>query len=115
MPPISQFKNANKTSVANGSWTVVYTAPAAKASYIIELDIACVGASGVQASVRIYDSSAATNTFLVKAAPIPVGSSLQVVDTQKIVLEALDRIEVTCDTAGEVVDVLCSLIEDVNS
>jgi hypothetical protein len=115
MAPISQFKNANKTGVANGSWTQVYTAPSSKASYIIELDIACVGASGVQASVRVYDSSATLNTYLVKAAPVPVGSSLQVVDTQKIVLESLDRIEVTCDTVGETVDVICSLIEDVNS
>lgn len=114
MTVISKFKNSNKVGIAN-AWTTVYTAPSLKDSYVIELDISCVGTTGVQVSVRVSDSSAGTASYVVKAATIPLGASLQVVDTQKIVLETGDHIDVICDTSGQVVDVICSVIEDVNN
>ena len=118
-----QFKNRIKAgagSVAGtGSakiptWTNVYSAPAAATSYLIELDIACTGNTGVQVSVRVVDSSTSTTAHLVKNAPVPQGSSLKVIDGQKIVLEPGDSIEVKCETEDESVDVIASLVEDVN-
>lgn len=115
MTAIGQFKNAMKKSVGNTSSTI-YTAPAG-AAYLIECDVACTGDSGVQISVSLVDSSAPENeqeVFLVKNAPVPTGSSIQVIDGQKVVLESGDSIKVKCETAGQTVDVVLSLVENVN-
>lgn len=114
MAPISQFKNAIKSGIGN-SWETIYEPPAGKDSYIIELDVSSTGTTGVQISVRVYDLSTGVSSYLVKNAPVPLGAALQVIDGQKIVLEAGDRLEVICDTPGEEVDVIGSLIEDVNN
>lgn len=110
----SLFKNAVKSSVGN-SFETLYTAPVGKASYLIQLDVASVGSTGIQITVRIHDSSEAETVNLVKSAPIPLGAALQIIDGQKIVLEAGDYIEIKCDTVGETVDAILSLVEDVNS
>jgi hypothetical protein len=106
------FKNAIKTGV-NNTWTQVYASPATKTSYLIQCDVANIANSGVQISIRVKDNSTSTYAFLVKNAPVPVGSSIQVIDGQKIVLESLDALELICDTTGSTVDVVVSLIEDV--
>ena len=122
-----QFKNAIKPGVGktvdgqgelvNDGFTVVYTTPntvASFASYVIECDIACVSDSGVQVSVRVKKADG-TKAHVIKNAPVPVGSSIQIIDGQKIVLESGDSLEVMCETAGEEVDVIVSLVENVNS
>ena len=114
MAPISKFKNAIESSIGN-SYTILYTAPAGKDSYLIELDVASTGNTGVQVSVRVHDASTSVTAHIVKAAPVPVGSALQVISGQKIVLEEGDYIELICDTPGEEVDAVLSLIEDVNN
>jgi hypothetical protein len=118
---IGEFKNSNFPGIPygihtdpNNGFTTIYTAPAGKASYIIQLDIASTGNTGVQISVRVVDASAANSALLVKNAPVPVGSAIQIIDGQKVVLEEGDKLEVRCDTSGETVDAICSLVEDVN-
>lgn len=112
MAALGIFKNAIKNSIGN-TWTQVYAAPSAKTSYLIQCDVANVANSGVQISIRLKDNSTSTYAFLVKNAPVPVGSSIQVIDGQKIVLEAQDALELICDTSGSTVDVVVSIIEDV--
>lgn len=112
--PISKFKNAIKVSVGN-SYQTIYTAPANKDSYVIELDVSTTGTTGVQITARLRDVSAAATAHIVKGAPIPLGSALQVIDGQKIVLEQGDYIELKCDTPGETVDAIISVVEDVNN
>lgn len=114
MAVISKFKNAVRAAVGT-SFVTLYTAPVGKDSCLIELDIASTGNTGVQTTVRIVDVSAGQTANIVRGAPVPVGSALQVIDGQKIVLEAGDYIEVKCDTSGETIDAILSLIEDVNS
>jgi len=101
-----------KQSVGVTSAATVYTAPANKDSIILELDIANTTASAVTASAEVLDSSASTDAFIVKDAPIPSGSSLQVISGQKVILETGDSIRVTASGAC---DVVCSILEDVNS
>lgn len=115
-----KFKNAIKTGVGksqtNDGFTTIYTTPATTddfASYVIECDVACVGDTGVQISVRVKKANGVF-AYIVKSAPIPVGSSLQVVDGQKIVLEGGDSLEALCETSDETVDVIVSLVENVN-
>jgi hypothetical protein len=112
MAALGIFKNAIRSGV-NNTWTTIYTAPSGKTSYIIECDVASTGNTGVQASVRVTDSSASVTAHVVKNAPIPVGSAIQIIDGQKLVLESGDVLQVMCDSTGQTVDVIVSLVEDV--
>ena len=106
----NDFKNAQAVGVT--SVTTIYTAPAAKTSILLELDIANTTQNVVESSVEIFDTSASTDAFLVKNAPVPSGGTLQVVSGQKIILEATDIVKVTATGA---VDVVAAILEDVNS
>ena len=106
----NDFKNAQAVGVT--SVTTIYTSPAAKTSILLELDIANTAQNVVEASVEIFDTSASTDAFLVKNAPVPAGGTLQVVAGQKIILEATDIVKVTATGA---VDVVAAILEDVNS
>ena len=106
----NDFKNAQAVGVT--SVTTIYTAPAAKTSILLELDIANTTQNVVESSVEIFDTSASTDAFLVKNAPVPSGGTLQVVAGQKIILEATDIVKVTATGA---VDVVAAILEDVNS
>ena len=106
----NDFKNAQAVGVT--SVTTIYTAPAAKTSILLELDIANTVNNVVEASVEIFDTSASTDAFLVKNAPVPAGGTLQVVSGQKVILEATDIVKVTSTGA---VDVVAAILEDVNS
>ena len=113
----NDFKNAQSVGVT--SVTTVYTAPATalgdaanKDSIILELDIANTTTSAVTVSVEVVDASATTAAYVVKNAPIPVGGALQVISGQKVILETGDLIRVTASGAS---DVVCSILEDVNS
>ena len=105
----NDFKNAQAVGVTGV--TTVYTAPVGKDSIILELDIANTTTSAVTASAELVDTSASTDAFIVKDAPIPAGGSLQVVAGQKVIVEATDLIRVTASGAC---DVICSVLEDVN-
>ena len=106
----NDFKNAQNVGVTTQE--TVYTSPSLKTSIVLELDIANTSAAAVTASAKVYDYSASTFGHIVKDAPVPVGASLQVVSGQKIILEATDLIRVT---ASGTCDVICSILEDVNS
>ena len=103
------FKNAQGTNIT--SVTSIYTAPSLKTSILLELDIANTTTSVVQTSVQITDTSASSTSYLVKDAPIPTGSALQVISGQKVILEAGDIVKVTSNGA---VDCVASILEDVN-
>ena len=105
----NDFKNAQNTNVTTAA--TVYTAPANKDSIILELDIANTSASAVTASAEILDSSASTDAYIVKDAPVPAGGTLQVISGQKVILETGDSIRVSASGAC---DVICSILEDVN-
>lgn len=112
MATFGLFDNAKLRNVGN-TLTTVYTAPALKRSYIIQLDIATTGNTGVQVDVAIFDG--VDNFYLGKGIPVPIGSALEFVQDKKIVLKAGESIKVRSATAGEVVDVVCSFVEDVNA
>ena len=108
----------NATNVGVTTQATVYTAPAGETSIVLELDIANTSAAAVTVSAKVYDKTAsvaagnAVFAHIVKDAPVPVGASLQVVSGQKIILEAGDYI---CVVASGTCDVICSILEDVNS
>jgi hypothetical protein len=80
---------------------------------IIGIYVANVTASSVLASVYINDGT--NDIYLIKDAPIPAGSALQVLDGgSKIVVQSGDVLKVISDTASSL-DVLTSVVDDISS
>ena len=103
------FKLKTDTGVGTSAATI-YTCPSSTETTIIGLAIANIVSSQIAVDVQIENSDG-DNIYVVKAAPVPAGSSLVVVGgDQKVVLEASDVLKVTSDTASSA-DVSLSILE----
>lgn len=102
----------NKVSPGIGlSETSVYTTPSGKTATIIGLSIANTLTSTIFISVRIYDTSTLTHSYMIKDAPVPVGGTLVIVGgDQKVIVENGDIVKVVSDTAASA-DVILSVME----
>jgi hypothetical protein len=87
----------------------LYTAPSSTTTIILGLVIANVHTSQVTADVKLVSdtsgggrSATNTTTFLLKDAPIPVGSSLEILSGNKVVLETTDKLQIDCSVADKV-------------
>lgn len=94
---------------SSGTPEDLYTTPSSTTTICLGIVLANVHTSQVTASVKLVSDTsgggrAATNTttFLVKDVPIPVGSSLEILNGAKIVLETTDQIEIDCSVADKV-------------
>lgn len=68
-----------------------------------------------QILVSVYISNSSNNYYLIKDAPIPAGSSLQLLDGgAKFVVQSGDRLNIVSDTASSV-DVVVSAVDDISS
>ena len=105
------FKNALARNIGTSAVSI-YTAPSAKNSICIELDVCNTTASGVTCDVYITKNTDSLNYYLVKSTPVPVGGSLQVVAGQKIVLSNGDILKVVSSVASSL-DVVGAILEDV--
>jgi hypothetical protein len=103
------FKNELRRNVGSSAETV-YTVPTGLKSIIIELDI-CNTTNGA-VTCDVYITKSALDYYVVKAAPVPVGGSLQVISGQKIVLEAGDALKIKSSVASSI-DAIASILEDV--
>ena len=80
---------------------------------VVGISVANVTASAVVASVYINDG--ANDIYLIKDAPIPAGSALQVLDGgAKFVVQSGDRIYVQSDTASSL-DVWVSTVDAIST
>ena len=105
------FRNALARNIGTSAVSI-YTAPSAKNSICIELDVCNTTASGVTCDVYITKNTDSLNYYLVKSTPVPVGGSLQVVAGQKIVLTNGDILKVVSSVASSL-DVVGAILEDV--
>jgi len=108
------FRSETDTAVGTSPATV-YTGPASTQVTLIGLTIANIVTSQIEVDVQLdasgRTSGAEGSVFLIKDAPIPVGSSLVVVGgDQKVVMEPGDTLKVTSNTASSA-DVHVSLLE----
>jgi hypothetical protein len=108
------FKSKTDTGVGTSAATV-YTCPASTETTIIGLTVANIATSQISVDVQLdastRTSGAQDGVYLIKAAPVPVGSSLVVVGgEQKVVMEPGDTLKVTSDTASSA-DVALSILE----
>lgn len=108
--------NAFKTKTFDGSSTgaatdmTIYTCPASTETTIIGFTIANIASAQITVDVKLENDDG-DNVFLIKDAPIPVGSSfVPVGGDQKIVMEAADVLKVQSDTANSA-DTTLSILE----
>ena len=104
------FKVVTFAAEPNSAGTpyTVYTTPSSTTTIILGLVLSNIHTSQVTAEVELVSDTsgggrAATNgtSFLVKDAPIPVGSSLELLAGNKVVLETTDAIKVDCSVADK--------------
>ena len=105
------FRNALARNIGTSAVSI-YTAPSAKNSICIELDVCNTTASGVTCDVYITKNTDSLNYYLIKSTPVPVGGSLQVIAGQKIVLTNGDILKVVSSVASSL-DVVGAILEDV--
>jgi|TARA_R100001463_G_scaffold97691_1_gene152185 hypothetical protein len=80
---------------------------------VVGISVANVTGSAVNASVYINDGS--NDIYLVKNAPVPAGSSLQVLDGgAKFVVQSGDALKIVSDTASSL-DVWVSTVDAISS
>jgi len=108
------FKSETDTGIGTSPSTI-YTCPASTQTTIIGLTCANIVTSQIEIDVQLdastRTSGAEDSVYIIKDAPIPVGSSLVVVGgEQKIVMEPGDTIKVTSNTATSA-DVAMSILE----
>jgi hypothetical protein len=105
----NSFKIKTDTAVGTSPATI-YTCPASTQTTIIGLSISNIVASQITVDVQLENNDG-DNIYLVKAAPVPVGSALVVVGgDQKVVMEESDVLKVTTNTASSG-DVALSILE----
>ena len=106
------FKRYTKNEVG----TVVVDIPAAadfnSNDAIVGIHIANIITSSIAVDVYINDGT--SNIYLVKGAPIPPGSSLQILDGgAKVVVQNGDQMHIKSDTASSA-DVWVSVVDDIS-
>ena len=106
-------QNFRRTTSNNVGTSVVsaYTAD----SYDTIVGIALTNVSGSSINVDCYINDGSNDIYLVKSAPIPVGSQLQLIDGgAKIVVQNGDVIKVVSDTASAC-DVWVSAVDSIST
>jgi hypothetical protein len=80
---------------------------------VVGISVANITSSAINVDVYINDAS--NDIYLVKDAPIPAGSSLQVLDGgAKFVVQSGDALKVVSDTASSA-DVWVSAVDDIST
>jgi hypothetical protein len=93
---------------SSGTPEDLYTCPSSTTTIILGMVLANVHTSQVTVSVKLVSTTSGggrtatnTTTFLLKDAPLPVGSSLEILSGNKVVLEASDKIQIDCSVADK--------------
>ena len=103
------FKLNTKKNIGTAD-SAIYTCPSATETTIIGLNLANTTTSAIEANVKLLNNGG-DSCFVIKSAPIPIGSSLVPVGgDQKLVMNANDVIQVSSSAASSI-DVCLSILE----
>ncbi len=106
------FKSVTTGSIGT-SLRDTYTCPSSTTTIVLGASMANTHSSPIGGSIKVAKNGTAAgqdDVFVVKAAPVPVGSSVEVMAGNKVVLQASDKLQFQSDTAGSL-DVVVSLLE----
>ena len=104
------FKVKTKLNVGISSGvSTIYTVPSSTTAVLVGLTLANTSSSSITATVTLTNNDG-DNVTLLKNAPIPVGSSLEVMSGNKIVMEASDILKAYA-SASSSMDCTLSLME----
>jgi len=79
------------------------------------VSIRCVNKHTTAVNVTVLISSGGTDYFVIKDAPLPLGGSLELIDSgSKIVIQSADVVKAYADTASAV-DVLVSYVDAIST
>ena len=79
------------------------------------IGVRCTNTSGVSVDISVYVKNSSTNYFIIKAAPIPTGGSLELIDGgSKVVLQTGDSVEAYASAATSV-DIILSVVDSIST
>ena len=107
------FERTYASSISNssGSPTTLVTSNSDDAI----VSIRCVNKHTTAVNVTVLISSGGTDYFVIKDAPLPLGGSLELIDSgSKIVIQSADVLKAYADTASAA-DVLVSYVDAIST
>ena len=97
-----------------GTPLTLYTVPSSTTTVILGLMLCNVHTSQVTASVKLESDTSDTETnadvLLVKDIPIPVGSTVELLSGNKVVMQTTDVLKIDCIVAAKI-DAALSIME----
>ena len=100
------FKSDTKLNVVTDAVTssnaTVVTAGGSSTLVLLSILLSNTSASSVQVDVALVKDGAADDTHLIKNAPVPAGSALEIISGSKIIMQANDILRIRAQTAGKI-------------
>ena len=88
------------TDALSASTTVLVTASGS--STLVLLSILLSNKVASSTDVDVFLETAGDDVFLIKNAPVPAGSSLEIISGSKIIMEANDKLKIRAATASAI-------------
>lgn len=106
------FKVDTKSSLVTDAVSNVTTnvLSAGATSTIIVLSVLVSNKTGASANVDVYLVTAGDDVYLIRNAPVPAGSSLELISGNKIIMESSDVLRARSDTSTAL-DIAVSYLE----
>ena len=109
-----KIKTNDAMPTSAGTPLTLYTVPSSTTTIVLGLMLCNVDTSQRLVDVHIEsntsDNESNSNVHAIKDAPIPAGSTLEVMAGNKVVLQTTDVLKIDCDVAGKI-DATLSIME----
>ena len=109
----STFKNDTKSSLVTAAITdpTATVVTAGGTATLIILSVLASNKTGTSADLDVYiDKSTGDDVYLIRNAPVPAGSTLEIISGNKVVMEASDKLQARCGTSSAI-DLTVSYLE----
>ena len=109
-----KIKTNDAMPTSAGTPLTLYTVPGSTTTIVLGLMLCNIDTSQRLVDVHIESDTSDTepnsNVHAIKDAPIPAGSTLEVMAGNKVVLQATDVLKIDCDVAAKI-DATLSIME----
>ncbi len=109
-----KIKTNDAMPTSAGTPLTLYTVPSSTTTIVLGLMLCNVDTSQRLVDVHIEsntsDNESNSNVHAIKDAPIPAGSTLEVMAGNKVVLQTTDVLKIDCDVAAKI-DATLSIME----